>query len=288
MTHLHTIDPVALHLGPLAIHWYGLMYLLAFAVAWWLGMRRLAQGRLPVSAEAFSDLMFYGMLGVILGGRIGYMLVYGFGQWIADPLVLLRVWEGGMSLHGGLVGVMLAGWWWVRKHKIAYWDAVDFVVPIVPQGLFFGRIGNYIGGELYGKTTDAGWGVVFPHTLPAPYASMPIEQLQAAFNAGQLDAFARHPSQLYQALLEGLTLFVVLWWFSSKPRHRYAVSGMFALLYGVFRFIVEFVRVPDQQMGYLAFDWLTTGQLLSLPLVAVGLGLLWMSRNAPLLPAHKQ
>ena len=286
MTHLHTIDPIALQLGPLPIHWYGLMYLLAFGVAWWLGLRRLAQGRLGVSAEAFGDLMFYGMLGVILGGRLGYMLVYGFHQWVADPLVLLRVWEGGMSFHGGLVGVLVAAWWWTRKHRIAFWDAADFIVPIVPHGLFFGRIGNYIGGELYGRQTGAGWGVVFPQALPDSFASMSNEQLLAAFQAGQLDAFARHPSQLYQALLEGALLFVVVWWFSSKPRPRYAVSGLFALLYGVFRFAVEFVREPDAQMGYLAFGWLTTGQLLSLPLVGLGLGLLWFSRRAPVLGAR--
>jgi phosphatidylglycerol:prolipoprotein diacylglycerol transferase len=283
MTHLHTIDPVALELGPVAIHWYGLMYLAGFAVAWWLGRRRLAQGRLPVSDAAFGDLMFYAMVGVIAGGRLGWILFYGWHEWLRDPWMLVRVWEGGMSFHGGLLGVLGAGWWWTRRNRVAFWDAVDFVAPLVPPGLGFGRIGNYINGELWGKETGGSWGVVFPSALPEPERSLPLARLAELHAAGQLDAFARHPSQLYQAALEGLVLFVVLWWYSSRPRPRYAVAGLFAVGYGLARFAVEFVRVPDADIGYLAFGWLTMGQLLTLPLIAVGVALLVASRRSPTL-----
>ena len=287
---LHQIDPIAVSLGPLKVHWYGLMYLLGFAVAWWLGRRRVRAGRLPgVDENSFGDLMFYGMLGVVLGGRIGYILFYNFGDFLKDPLMLFKVWEGGMSFHGGLLGVMVAIGWWARRHRLHYFDVVDFIAPLVPAGLGFGRIGNYIGGALWGKPTDAGWGVVFPRSLPEPFASMDATTLRAQFDAGILDSFARHPSQLYQAALEGLLLFCVLVWYSSKPRPRYAVSGMFALLYGAFRFAVEFVREPDEQLGYLAFGWLTMGQVLSTPLILLGLYWLWKSRSAPTLqpePAH--
>jgi phosphatidylglycerol:prolipoprotein diacylglycerol transferase len=281
MTYLHTIDPIALQLGPLGIHWYGLMYLVAFGLAYWLGQRRVAQGRLKIGAEAFSDLIFLGMLGVILGGRIGYMLFYSEGIWLREPLALLRVWEGGMSFHGGLLGVLIAGWWWSRKNRIAFWDTVDFVAPLIPTGLGFGRIGNFIGGELYGKPTGSDWGVVFPTSLPEPFASLAPAALRTAFDAGQLNPFLRHPSQLYQAFLEGVLLFAIVWWFSARPRPRYAVSGVFAVVYGLCRFAVEFVREPDAQIGYLAFDWLTMGQLLSLPLIAVGIALLGLSRRQP-------
>ncbi|HET6396506.1 MAG TPA: prolipoprotein diacylglyceryl transferase [Pseudoxanthomonas sp.] len=280
----HQIDPIAFSLGPLRVHWYGLMYLLGFGAAWWLGHRRIRAGRLPgVDANAFSDLLFYAMLGVVLGGRIGYVLFYGMGEALRDPLMPLRVWDGGMSFHGGLVGVLVAAWLWSRRRGLRFFDTMDFVAPLVPPGLGFGRLGNYIGGELWGKPTGGDWGVVFPTGLPDALRALDPAALRVQFEAGALDAYARHPSQLYQALLEGLVMFVALWWFSSRPRPRYAVSGLFALLYGCFRFLVEFVRVPDPQLGYLAFGWLTMGQLLSLPLVALGLFLLWRSRGAPVL-----
>ena len=281
MIHLHQIDPIAFSLGPVRVHWYGLMYALAFASAWWLGSRRIRAGRLPVDANGFSDLLFYGMLGVVLGGRIGSILFYDLDGYLAEPLRMLKLWEGGMSFHGGLLGVLVAAWIWSRKYRLHFFDTMDFVAPLVPAGLGFGRIGNYIGAELWGKYTQAGWGVVFP-TDPR-FAGWSAEQLQAQFASGALDAFARHPSQLYQAFLEGVAMFVALWWYSSRPRPRYAVGGLFALLYGVFRFAVEFVRVPDADIGYIAFGWLTMGQLLSLPLVALGLFLLWKSRAAPTL-----
>jgi phosphatidylglycerol:prolipoprotein diacylglycerol transferase len=277
MFHLHQIDPIALQLGPVAIHWYGLMYLLAFGAAWWLGRARLRAGRFSVSEQAFGDLMFYGMLGVVLGGRIGYIMFYGYQQVLADPLSALRVWEGGMSFHGGLLGVIVAMWWWSRAQGKPLWDTLDFVAPLVPTGLLFGRIGNYIGGELWGRTTDVAWAVIFPSGLDRAYAH---EELQRLHAEGALDAFARHPSQLYEAFLEGLVLFVVVWWFAAKPRRRYAVSGLFALGYGVFRFAVEFVREPDAHIGYLAVGWFTMGMLLSLPMVVLGLLLLGWSRRA--------
>jgi len=260
-------DPVAFQLGPIQVHWYGLMYLLGFFFVAVLGEYRRRRGRLPVSRDALGDLLFYGMLGVIAGGRVWYMLFYyegGIGWIWRDPLVLFKVWDGGMSFHGGLLGVLAAGWWWSRKQKLHFFDTIDFVAPLVPIGLGLGRLGNFINGELWGKPADVPWAMVFPQ---AP------------------DRLPRHPSQLYEMLLEGVAMFVVLWLVSLKPRPRYLVSGLFALLYGCFRFAVEFVRVPDPQLGYLfGTQWVTMGQMQSLPLIAVGLVLLALSRRAPTLP----
>ncbi len=285
MPYFHDIDPVAFHLGPVQVHWYGIMYLLAFLSAWWLGELRRKQGRLPVNQQAFSDLLFYGMLGVIVGGRVWYMLSYVSPDWIVhDPLALFRVWDGGMSFHGGLLGVLAAGWWWSRRQKIHFFDSIDFVAPLVPIGLGLGRLGNFINGELWGKLTDVSWGVIFPRALDN-LGKTPVE-LHQMYLAGQLNDQARHPSQLYEFALEGVVMFAVLWLYSRKPRPRYAVSGMFALLYGCFRFLVEFVRVPDAQLGYLAWGWLTMGQVQSIPLIVIGIVLLVMSRRAPtLMPA---
>ena len=298
--YLHDIDPIALrlpafnvfgaHFQP-AVHWYGVMYLLGFVAAWWLGSRRVRAGRLPnVDAQAYGDLMFYAMLGVVLGGRIWYMLTYVSPTWIwKDPAALLRVWDGGMSFHGGLLGVLVAIALWSRRHGRHFFDTVDFIAPLVPPGLGFGRLGNFINGELWGKTSDAAWAVIFPKGLPDNLQNLGLPRLRELAQQGSLDEWARHPSQLYEATLEGLVMFTVLFVYSRKPRPRYAVSGLFALMYGVFRFGVEFVRVPDEQLKYLAFGWLTMGQLQSIPLVAIGLFLLWLSRSAPtLLPASSE
>ncbi|MEO5560096.1 MAG: prolipoprotein diacylglyceryl transferase [Dokdonella sp.] len=273
------INPIAISLGPVQVHWYGIMYLLGFSAAWWLGQRRRAAGRLPVTRDQFSDLLFYGMLGVIVGGRVGYMAFYNTPELIANPLSLFRVWEGGMSVHGGLRGVLVAGLIWTRRQQVNFFDAMDFIAPLVPIGLGLGRLGNFINGELWGRVSDVPWAMIFPSALES--LGKTRDQLHAMAMAGQLNDAARHPSQLYEFALEGVVLFAVLWFYSRKPRPRYAVSGLFALLYGVFRFAVEFVRVPDVQLGYLAFDWLTMGQILSLPLIAAGLFLLWCSRRAP-------
>jgi phosphatidylglycerol:prolipoprotein diacylglycerol transferase len=278
------INPVAFSLGPIQVHWYGLMYLAGFFFVAVLGEYRRRRGRLPVSRDALGDLFFYGMMGVILGGRIGYMLFYTDIHWIWQaPLTLFKVWDGGMSFHGGLLGVVAAMWWWSRRHGLNLFDTVDFVAPLVPIGLGLGRLGNFINGELWGKPTSLPWGMIFPnaHADDVAYAaSHPalLTQLQ------QYNGLARHPSQLYEMLLEGLVLFLAIWLVSMKPRPRYLVAGLFALLYGCFRFAVEFVRLPDAQLGYLAFGWLTMGQILSLPLIVAGLIWLAMSRRAPTLP----
>ena len=272
MPYVHDIDPILLSIGPLAIHWYGIMYLCGLAAAWWIGRARVRAGRFGISEQQFSDLIFEGMLGVIIGGRIGYMFVYGRAELAADPLSLFRVWEGGMSFHGGLVGVMAALAFWSWRHQRHAFDTIDFIAPLVPFGLGFGRIGNWIGGELWGRHTDLPWGVIFPKAIGQLGLSIDEIKVQAA--QGLLNHEMRHPSQLYQAVLEGVVLGGVLLWFTRRERPRYAASGVFALIYGLGRFLVEFVREPDAQMGYVAFDWMTTGQLLSLPLIALGVVLL--------------
>jgi len=292
MSFLHDIDPIALSLPfwPHGIHWYGLMYLGGFAAAWWLGKHRLARGRLPgIDENGFGDLLLYAMLGVILGGRVGFVLFYDLPAFFADPLMLFNLRDGGMSFHGGLLGVLLGGFWWCRKHGVHWFDAMDFIAPLAPIGLGLGRIGNWINGELWGRLTSNPLGVVFPNADLGAYSGLPMEQLRALHAQGLLDAYARWPSQLLQALLEGAVLFALLWWFSRRPRPRYAVAGLFGLAYGGFRITAEFFRQPDAQYGFLFESvigpWLTMGMLLSLPMVAFGLWLLWRSRRAPTLAA---
>lgn len=266
---LINIDPVAVSVGPLDVHWYGVMYLLAFLSFWIIG-NRMATTRLWFgwSKQEVGDVLFYGMLGVILGGRIGYVLFYGFDRLLQDPLSLFKVWDGGMSFHGGLLGVIVAMAWFARRTGKTFWQAADFVAPMVPLGLAFGRLGNFIGGELWGRLTDVPWAMIFAGSTgfgPGNETAM-----HEAWRSGALDHLARHPSQLYQAGLEGLTLFLVLMWYSSRPRPSAAISGLFLLGYGTFRLFVEFFRQPDDHLGFLALQWLTMGMVLSLPMIVAG------------------
>jgi phosphatidylglycerol---prolipoprotein diacylglyceryl transferase len=264
------IHPVAFTIGPLQIHWYGIMYLLSFIGGYWLLHHRARTQPLTRSVDPrqVGDLIFYLALGVVLGGRVGYCLFYAphlfidfepihVANWDVPMWGVLKVMHGGMSFHGGLIGVVVAELWYAHHYRINWLDLADFVAPAVPLGLFFGRMGNFINGELWGRVTDGPWGVVFPSPDAGPDP--------------------RHPSMLYEAVLEGIVLFVLLWWFSSKPRPRMAVATLFLIGYGSFRFLVEFVRQPDAHMGdqgFIAFNWLTMGHLLSLPMILIGVALM--------------
>jgi phosphatidylglycerol---prolipoprotein diacylglyceryl transferase len=252
-------DPVALQLGPVAVRWYGLMYLLGFVLAFLLGRHRITtRPDAPWNAKEFEDALFYGILGVVIGGRLGYILFYKFSDYLHAPLKMFAVWEGGMSFHGGMLGVIAALWFFARKNRKSLLAVGDFVAPLVPLGLGPGRIGNFINAELWGRAADVPWAMVFP----------------------LVDRQPRHPSQLYEFLLEGIALFAILWSYSSRPRPRGSVTGLFLLCYGVFRFGVEFTREPDSFLGFLALG-LTMGQWLSLPMILIGAGmLLWAHRAA--------
>ncbi len=243
------IDPVAFSLGPLHVHWYGLMYLIGFVGAWIFGTYRARKPGATLTSTQVADFIFYGALGTIIGGRVGYMLFYDFTNFIHNPLSLFAVWDGGMSFHGGLLGVIIALLIFARKIKKSFFTVGDFIAPLVPIGLGAGRLGNFINGELWGRVTTMPWGMVYPQAGPLP----------------------RHPSELYELLLEGVLLFTILWWYSAKPRPHAAVSGLFLIIYACFRFFLEFFRQPDAQLGFIAWGWLTQGQLLSIPMLIVGL-----------------
>ena len=267
-------DPIIVQLGPAALRWYGLMYLIGFVAAWWLARHRASLGDV-IKPEQVDDLIFYGALGVILGGRLGYIFFYNFDQWLADPFVLLRVWEGGMAFHGGLLGVIVAMALMAKRLKLRFFQVADFVAPLVPLGLLAGRVGNFINGELWGGVTDAAWGM---QVRCAEHLNLCMNKLGLPADAELSPPL--HPSQLYEAALEGLVLFLLLWWFSSKPRAVGAVSGLFLIGYGSMRFIVEFVRMPDAHIGYLWGDWFTMGQLLSTPMILAGIAfVIWANRT---------
>ena len=253
-------DPVALHVGPLAIRWYGLMYLLAFGLFLGLGRHRIGlRPELGWQKRDLDDLLFSGVLGVVLGGRLGYVLFYKAAYYMQHPAEIFAVWQGGMSFHGGLLGVLVAVWLFSRKKGLPWLAVTDFIAPLVPLGLGAGRIGNFINGELWGRPTDLAWAMVFP----------------------QVDGVPRHPSQLYEFALEGLALFALLWFFSRRQRPLGAVSGLFLIGYGSFRFLVEFSREPDNFLGLLALGF-SMGQWLSLPMIAAGVVLMaWSYRRGP-------
>ncbi|MBI3056408.1 MAG: prolipoprotein diacylglyceryl transferase [Betaproteobacteria bacterium] len=249
-------DPVAVHLGPLAIRWYGLMYLVGFALVWLVGRYAIkTRPHAAWTAQDLDDALFYGILGTILGGRLGYVLFYKFGEYLVEPWRIFFVWEGGMSFHGGFLGVIIALLWYARSRRQRWLAITDFIAPLAPLGLGAGRLGNFINAELWGRAASVPWATVFP----------------------TVDRVPRHPSQLYEFALEGVVLFVVLWWYAAKPRPRGAVSAWFLIGYGVFRFAVEFTREPDSFLGLLALG-LSMGQWLSLPMIAAGVALLIWAR----------
>ena len=251
-------DPVAIQLGPLAIRWYGLMYLVGFALVWYAGRYRIRNTAASVWSEKdLDDAMFYGILGTILGGRLGYVLFYKLGDYLVEPWRVFYVWEGGMSFHGGFLGVVIAMAWFAASRRQDWLRITDFIAPLAPLALGAGRLGNFINAELWGRPATVPWAVIFPN----------------------VDRVPRHPSQLYEFLFEGVLLFAVLWWYSSKPRARGAVSGLFLIGYGLLRFVVEYTREPDSFLGLLTLGF-SMGQWLSLPMIAAGVALMaWAYRK---------
>lgn len=259
------IDPIALQIGPLAIHWYGLMYLAGFGLAWLLGRWRIHHHPCGLTLNDLEDLIFYGVLGVVVGGRLGYVLFYKPEDYLAHPLAIFQVWEGGMSFHGGLIGVVLALLFFAHRRGRTLLEIGDFAAPLIPLGLAAGRLGNFINGELWGRPTDLPWGMIFP---------------------GAHDGIPRHPSQLYEMGLEGFALFGIIWWFARKPRPIGQISAVFLMGYGTFRFLVEFTREPDDFLGLL-LGGLSMGQLLSIPMVIIGLALfIWAAKRSSPEPKH--
>lgn len=261
-------NPVALQLGPLAIHWYGLMYLFGFVAFLWLGRKRLRRNPQPIAPDLLNDLLFYGVIGVIVGGRLGYAGFYQFDSFLDNPLSLFEIWKGGMSFHGGLIGVLLAILLFARDNDVPFLALSDFVAPLVPLGLAAGRLGNFINGELWGRVAPRSlpWAMIFPQ---AP------------------DLMPRHPSQLYEFMLEGVLLFLLLHFYARRKLPMGAVSGAFLLLYGDFRFFVEFTREPDNFLGLLHFGW-SMGQWLSVPMILAGSWLWWWSLQPKYRRSYKQ
>ena len=266
-------------IGPFALRWYGLAYLAGFVAAWWLGTRR-AKSLAGWDEQGISDLIFFSALGVIIGGRLGYVVFYGLETAIRDPLWVFRIWTGGMSFHGGMLGVIVALWWYARAAGKRWFDVTDFAAPLVPSGLFFGRLGNFVNTELPGRITDVPWALHYP--------CWAVQELNRSCGEG-FEAVARHPSPLYQAGLEGIVLGTIVWLFVARPRPLGSVSGLFLLGYGVLRLVSENFRQPDANLGFVLAGVLTRGQLLSLPMVVGGLGLMiWavLKEKPPPLKVH--
>ncbi|UOF93563.1 MAG: prolipoprotein diacylglyceryl transferase [Bordetella sp.] len=257
MINYFNINPIALQLGPISIRWYGLMYLIGFYLISYLGNKKLKEKNNNFLTKAeFENLLFYGMLGAIFGGRLGYVIFYGFSYYIINPIKILSIWEGGMSFHGGMIGVALVIWVYTRYKKFSFFDISDFFVPIVPVALGIGRIGNFINGELWGRPTNLPWGMIFPLSN---------------------DYIVRHPSQLYESFLEGFILFILLKWFSKKPRKKGQITSIFLIGYGCLRFLVEFVRQPDHFLNSFPLGF-SLGQLLSFPMITIGLVMYFKSK----------
>jgi len=246
-------DPNMISIGPLHLRWYGMMYVFGVVSGWLMGRYRANKPWNKMTPAKMDDFITWAVLGVVAGGRIGYCLFYNADYYLYNPLKIFAVWEGGMSFHGGLLGVLFACWLFGRFNNMTFTEVGDFVSPLVPPGLFFGRIGNFINAELWGRHTDGWWGMAFPGA-----GSMP-----------------RHASQLYEAALEGVLLFIIVWVYSMKPRPRGCVGAVFMLGYGVFRFMVEFAREPDSHLGFVALNWMSMGQILCLPMIAFGVIYLW-------------
>ena len=273
-------DPILISIGPLAIRWYALSYIVGFMLFLWLGRRRIAQGTTLFTREMLDDFLTWGILGVIIGGRLGYVLFYKFSTYIDHPLDIFKVWEGGMSFHGGFLGVLVAMWLFSRKHKISFLKTMDFVAPLVPLGLASGRIGNFINGELWGRVTDinAFWAMGFPQAHYEDVEAAAHNPLWAEW-LQQYAMLPRHPSQLYQFALEGICLFIVLWIFSKKTRPDGQVASLFLAGYGFFRFLAEFARQPDDYLGLLTLG-LSMGQWLCVPMIVLGaIGLVWFGKR---------
>jgi len=271
MHYIVSFDPVLLTLGPLKIHWYAITYLIGFALFIILGNYQVKQGNSSWTKEQVSDFLFYGALGVIIGGRVGWVLFYSDTSIIEDPFFPFKVQDGGMSFHGGLAGVIIAMFYFKYKTRKNFFEIADFVAPLSALGIGSVRIGNFINGELWGRVTDKSWGMIFPDSLPGQLWNMPLEKLQSLNNKGLLNVYARHPSPLYEAFLEGLLTFIIVWIVARKFNRKGIVSGTFLLCYGLARFTVEFFRQPDSNRGFIAFDWMTMGQILTLPIILFGL-----------------
>jgi len=274
-------DPVIFSIGPVSLHWYGLMYLVGFVFAMWLAVRRANRPGSGWTKDEVENLLYAGFLGVFLGGRIGYVLFYNLPVFLDNPLYLFKVWDGGMSFHGGLIGVILVMFWFAYRTKRHFFQVADFIAPMIPFGLGAGRLGNFINGELWGRvTTDTPWAMLFPGSRAEDLALLPENpQWQALFN--QYGMLPRHPSQIYELLLEGVMLFIILNVFIRKPRPLGSVSGLFLIAYGAFRFIVEFFRQPDAQLGLFG-GAISMGQILSLPMIIAGLIMfIWAYRRRP-------
>jgi phosphatidylglycerol---prolipoprotein diacylglyceryl transferase len=264
---LHFVDnlnPILVRLGPLQIHWYGVMYALSFIIGYYLLCYLAPKRSVPLDRDGIGELILYLVVGVLLGGRLGYVLFYNLPYYLQHPTEIVAVWDGGMSFHGGLIGVTLAGLLFSQKTGISFWSLTELVVPVAPLGLFLGRLGNFINGELWGRPSNVPWAVIFPRAPLVDGLMVP-----------------RHPSQLYEAVLEGLVLFTVLWIMAQKLRPRGLLLGTFLILYGLFRCFVEFFRQPDPQLGFIG-GVITMGQILSIPMILIGIGvIIWAVRQSP-------